>query len=248
MGARVIEAGYIASEFRGTVVVDIERSLGLPVLDDVFFEFVPTDAWDAGSRDTLLVGELQESAEYQVIATTRAGLTRYWINDIVRAGPRIGNAPTLSFVRKGRGVTSITGEKLTEAQVNAALQVVAARYGLEVEFHLVLADEVATNYRFLLEVVGDVGPERLMAAVDVELTALNIEYASKRSSGRLRSPQAQMLWPGAGGAYRRWCVSRGQRDAQFKVLTLQYARECPFDFTAWLQSKTHDAPDPARLG
>jgi hypothetical protein len=247
-GARLIEAGYVASEFRGTVVVDVERSLGLPVLEDVFFEFVPVAAWDAGSRDTLLLHELEEGADYQVIATTRAGLARYWINDIVRSGPRIGATPTLTFVRKGRGITSITGEKLTEAQVNAALQATSARFALAVGFHLVLADEAGAVYRVFLEADGDFDARVAADAIDVELKVLNIEYASKRSSGRLRPLEARRLAPGAGAAYRRWCVARGQRDAQFKVLTLQYAQECAFDLTPWLQSDTLDAPRPTQLG
>ena len=47
-GARMIDAGYVASEVRGTVVVDAERGLALPLLDDVFFEFVPVEDWDRG--------------------------------------------------------------------------------------------------------------------------------------------------------------------------------------------------------
>jgi len=232
-GARVIEAGYVASEFRGTVVVDVDRSLALPVLRDVFFEFVPTDAWDAGTRDTLLLHELEEGGDYQLIVTTRGGLFRYFINDIVRAGPRIGRTPTLSFVRKGRGVTSITGEKLTEAQVNAALQQVAGRFSLAIGFHLFLADENQAVYRALVEAEGGVDVRELGGMLDHELKRLNIEYASKRGSGRLKPLEAVVLRPGAGAAYRRWSVGRGQRDAQFKVLTLQYGRECTFDFDPW---------------
>ena len=37
----MIDAGYVASEVHGTVVVDAERNLALPLLENVFFEFVP---------------------------------------------------------------------------------------------------------------------------------------------------------------------------------------------------------------
>lgn len=233
-GTRVIEAGYVASEFRGTVVVDVDRSLGLPLLEDVFFEFVPADEWEAGRRDTLLLHELEAGREYQVIVTTPAGLARYWINDVVRAGPPIGRTPSLEFVRKGRGVTSITGEKLTESQVNAVLQAAAARADLAIVFHLALADEAGAKYRLLLETGDGPGASDLGRLVDAGIGAMNIEYASKRASGRLGAVELGWLAPGAGAAYRRWCVSRGQRDAQFKAQTLQYARECAFDFGPWL--------------
>jgi hypothetical protein len=232
-GARVIEAGYVASEFRGTIVVDADRPLALPALRDVFFEFVPADAWDRGRRDTLLLHELEEGGEYQLIATTGGGLFRYAINDIVRAGPRIGRTPTLSFVRKGRGITSITGEKVTEAQVNIALQDVGRRFALGVGFHLILADEELAVYRALIETEGPELPAEFGRALDDGLQQLNIEYASKRGSGRLKPLETVPLRRGAGNAYRHWCVARGQRDAQFKALTLQYRRECAFDFDPW---------------
>ncbi len=42
------------------------------------------------------------------------------------------------------------------------------------------------------------------------------------------------LADGAERAYRRHCVGKGQREAQFKVLTLQNADEFDFDVTPHL--------------
>lgn len=241
--ARLIEAGYVSSEFRGTVVVDAKQDFGLPLLDDVVFEFVPTEAWDAGHRDTLLIHELEEGSDYQVIVTTFAGFARYHINDVLRVGPRVGATPTLKFLRKGRGVTSITGEKLTEDQINAAVGGATRRLGLRTPFHLILADEVAAGYTALLELEGAADPADLAAALDAGLRGLNIEYDGKRATGRLRPLEVRLLRPGAGAAYRSSCVAGGQRDAQFKVLALQYARECRFDFNPWRRT---DAGHPAQ--
>lgn len=230
---RLIEAGYVSSEFRGTVIVDAASDFGLPLLDDVFLEFVPVEAWDSGSRDTFLLHELEEGREYQVLATTPSGLVRYHINDVLLAGPRIAGTPSLRFVRKGRGVTSITGEKLTEAQLGQALQEIARAFGVAVVFHIAIAEEAAARYVVYVESEQTLDAPRLAEALDQSLSRLNIEYAAKRKSGRLRPPILHRLANGAGAAYRAWCVSRGQRDAQFKVLTLQTRRECAFDFDAW---------------
>ena len=140
-GARIIEAGYIASEVRSTVIVDPDRGLGLPLLDDVFFEFVPVEDWDRGVRDTLLLDEIEPGRDYHIVVTTAAGLLRYHMNDVVRATDQIGATPTLAFLRKGRGVTSITGEKLAEDQVNAAVRQLAADLGVNVPFYLMIADD-----------------------------------------------------------------------------------------------------------
>jgi GH3 auxin-responsive promoter len=229
----LIEAGYVASELRGTIVVDAARGLALPVLEDVFFEFVRADDWEAGRRDTLLLHELEPGRDYQVIVTTAGGLSRYWINDVLRTGPSIGATPTLSFVRKGRGVTNITGEKLTEEQVNTAIRSLARLFDCDVPFYLMLADEARSVYVAAIELDRRVGSARLADALEAELCRLNIEYAAKRSSQRLSPVEIRLLSAGTGAAYRRWCVSKGQRDAQFKVLALQHARECLFDFGPW---------------
>ena len=134
-------------------------------------------------------------------------------------------------MRKGRGVTNITGEKLTEDQVNIAVAEVAGAAGLRVPFHVLIADPAAAGYRAFVETdateahqVEAIGP-----ALDERLGALNIEYASKRASGRLKPVTIVALAAGAERAYRQHCVRKGQREAQFKVLTLQNASEFDFD-------------------
>ena len=137
-------------------------------------------------------------------------------------------------MRKGRGVTSITGEKLTEEQVNLAVGALARRFDCDVPFYMMLADEARAVYVAALEVERAIDAADATAALEAELHRLNIEYGSKRASGRLQPIEMRLLRPGAGAAYRRWCLARGQRDAQFKVLALQYTRECSFDFAPWL--------------
>ncbi len=68
----------------------------------------------------LTVDEVEVGKSYAVFVTTVDGLYRYDMNDIVAATDRVAATPTLVFVQKGRGVTSITGEKLAEAQVLAS--------------------------------------------------------------------------------------------------------------------------------
>jgi hypothetical protein len=60
------------------------------------------------------------------------------------------------------------------------------------------------------------------AAVDERLGDLNIEYRSKRASGRLAPLTIAWLKPGAGEAYKAACVRSGQREGQFKPVVLQY--------------------------
>ncbi|HEX6103450.1 MAG TPA: GH3 auxin-responsive promoter family protein, partial [Alphaproteobacteria bacterium] len=240
-GARMIDAGYVASEMRGTVVVDAERGLAVPLLEDVFLEFVPVEAWNRGDRNTLLLHQLEEGCDYHVIVSTQAGLLRYHMNDVLRAGPQIGRTPSLAFLRKGRGATNITGEKLTEDQVHLATAQAARAAGASARFHIFVALPALSRYRAHVEFDGaPPDPGRFAQLLDQALSTLNIEYAAKRGSGRLLPIELALLRPGAGEAYRRHCIEKkGQRESQLKVLALQTAEECDFAFEPFRHA---DAP------
>ena len=232
-GVQIIEWGYSASEFRGTLNVDAHRNACLPTLLSTFFEFVERDAWEADAGDFLCLDELEDGREYYVFVTTAEGLYRYDINDIVRVNGWVGNTPTLGFVQKGKGVTNITGEKVTESQVLDAVTSAFAATGAPPEFFIMLADEAASGYTLYAETGASAfAREHAADEIDRLLSVSNIEYESKRKSGRLAPLRVRLLPDGAGGRYRERCVASGQRDAQFKYLHLQYVRDCAFDFDA----------------
>ena len=236
-GASIIELGYIASEFQGTVNIDAAENICVPTLLDNFFEFLERGAREAGEADFLLLDELDEGGEYYVFVTTQDGLYRYDMNDIVRVARKLKATPCLEFVQKGKGVTSITGEKLYEKQVLDAVLAVAANQGVQPDFFIMLADPEAAKYTLYMEASGRSAlslPE-LAPALDAGLRKANIEYDSKRASGRLEPAEIRRLRAGTGSEYRANRVSAGQRDAQFKCLHLQYAQECPFDFQAYAE-------------
>ncbi len=231
-GTRVIEWGYSSSEFRGTLNVDIRRNACLPTFLNTVFEFVEREKWESGSGDFLGLHELEEGREYYVFVTTVDGLYRYDINDIVRVDGWVEATPTLAFVQKGKGVTNITGEKVTESQVLEAVTSYFAESGSTPHFFIMLADEESAGYRLYVETGARAMNGAEAADIDGRLSGLNIEYESKRQSGRLAMLGVRLLPPGSGDRYRESCVASGQRDAQFKYLHLQYVRDCSFDFDA----------------
>jgi len=229
--AIMVDAGYVASEVRGSIVMDVEHGLALPMLGEVFFEFAPVESWEMGRQETVLLQDIEIDREYYVIVSTVSGLLRYHMNDVVRATGRIAATPTFAFVRKGRGVTSICGEKLAENQVCSAI----ATLPRPPRFFIVLADAVAATYRAYLEFEDTADPDTVARSIDEVLAELNIEYAAKRSSGRLKPLVLVFLRPGAGEAYHRHCVAaKGQREAQAKVLALQSVESFDFDLTPFI--------------
>lgn len=224
--AQVMELGYQATECRGTIALEPGTEAGLPALHHHFFEFVEQSAWDEGRPVFLTLDELEEGHRYYVVVTTVAGLYRYFMNDLLQVTGTFERTPLLRFVQKGKGVTSLTGEKLYEAQAITAVQQAARALGVEPAFFLMIADEERTRYELLVEIPSaHVDLAALASAVDRQLAQTNLEYHSKRHSGRLGPVVATRLAQGAADAHRAAHVRAGQREAQFKPVILQYRRE-----------------------
>ena len=104
-----------------------------------FFEFVEGGEDRAGAEPVLL-HQLEAGRKYAVIVTTRNGLYRYAMNDLIEVTGHFNRTPTIRFLQKGKGVTNITGEKLYEHQVTEAVEEVLSARGLSSEFFVMLAD------------------------------------------------------------------------------------------------------------
>lgn len=234
---RIHELGYISSEFRGTMTLGRRAGSGLPTLDTHFFEFVEREKWDRKEPEFLTLDRIRKGVDYYIFVTTPSGLYRYFINDLVRVTGFLHKTPLLKFMQKGKGVTSITGEKLYEAQVLAAVRAALAEIDHAARFVMMLADEEARCYRLYVEAGAGPKPipEQLAQAVDAKLGELNIEYAAKRESRRLGMLGAAWLKAEAGEAYKRYCVAIGQREGQFKTVALAYRKAFGFDLEAFVE-------------
>ncbi len=236
---RILELGYLSSEFRGTITIGRRAGSGLPTFDTHFFEFVERDRWDSGAPQFLTLDRLRRGQDYYVIVTTPSGLYRYFINDLVRVTGFLHRMPLFKFLQKGKGVTNITGEKLYESQVLAAVHHVMQEIGRATRFVMMLADEAQHAYRLYVE--ADAGPKpsdgELAERVDRQLQSLNVEYHAKRESGRLAPLTAAWLEAGTEERFRQYSVSQGQREGQFKVVALAYRSKLPFDLDACVERR-----------
>jgi hypothetical protein len=229
---QVMELGYQSTECRGTIALEAETQGGLPPLHHHFFEFVRQEHWENGRQEFVGLEELEPGPRYYIVITTVSGLYRYFMNDLVEVAGRYRNTPLIRFVQKGKGVTNLTGEKLYEAQVIQAVQATARQRGFVPGFFILVADEEASSYNLLLETdramtssIHDVAPD-----IDRRLGELNVEYQSKRASGRLAPLTISLLTEGAGEAYKAACVRAGQREGQFKPAVLQYRKDLALSF------------------
>jgi len=131
------------------------------------------------------------------------------------------NTPVIQFIRKGQGMTSITGEKLTESQVTGALLRVVGSNGYDIQ-HFTACVEWGEppRYAFFAEVGEDVTSEalqRFATEMDRGLSAHNIEYEAKRESQRLGPPVVKRVAPGTYQQLRQRRVAEGASEAQVKI-------------------------------
>ena len=219
----LLEAGYIASEFRGSIAVDPLGAAGVPTITENFFEFISVDDWDMGVRATKLIHELALEERYYVIVTTSGGLYRYFINDIVQVEKSQFRVAAIRFVQKGSGVSSITGEKLYEEQVISAVEQSSVLTGVTPRDFMLIAELESSHYKLFCE--GDRLSAEFAAQLDNCLAKVNIEYAAKRKSGRLGAVELVNLRAGAFEARRQaWLAARG-REGQYKAPKLLARRE-----------------------
>jgi len=193
---------------------------GVLTLHSNFYEFIPIDEIELENRTTLLAHELSLGEQYYIIVTTFGGLYRYDMNDVIEVCGYREKAPVIRFMRKGRDMVSIVGEKLHVNQALSAARHATAETGVEwVQFRL-LPDEEASRHQLLIEfqqtAPSEADRERFIEAFDEGLMEANPEYPTKRKSARLGRPELILMQAGWADGQKAWDVGKGKRDVQYK--------------------------------
>jgi hypothetical protein len=218
----VRDFGYMASEGRGTISLDHQGAGGAVAITCHFFEFVPEEEKDLANPTFLTVDQLKQGGRYYIYFTTSSGLYRYDINDLIEVERFEYNTPVIRFVQKGMGVSSVTGEKITEEQVQVALQYALRMLHLNGIEHFTFAVEMdyPPNYVCFAELKQDL-PESVihefLRVFEQSLQLQNIEYKDKRVTKRLGAPKFQRVPSGTFTRLRQLRVSAGAPEAQVKI-------------------------------
>lgn len=216
--------GYMASEGRGTIPLNDFDSSGVLALTSHFFEFQDINC--NGEGDFLTGEELEIGRRYYIYFTTRSGLYRYNINDIVEVTGFFNHTPKLKFIGKGSGITSLSGEKLSEEQVKIALSNTLGSRNLDnTDVTIKHATAIAVQdskpyYLFVIEASKDISSAfaaKVLSEIDSNLQKTNIEYMTKRQSNRLGSPRLGVLKAGSFAQLRQQRVAEGAPEAQVKI-------------------------------
>lgn len=214
------DIGYLSSEASVTIPIDDEGCKGIPALGVNFYEFIPEDDMGSAEPRVLTVGQLENGKSYYIILTTLNGLYRYDINDVVRVSGFHNETPMLEFLRKGRDMVNLEGEKLHVSQLIQAVTEAQGSVGVRVEYYRAVGRAEESRYILQMEFkessVADETAVSLGRAIDDGLSGLNIEYEQKRRSGRLHSPLVQVMRQGWSSRRVEAKLARAVRDTQFK--------------------------------
>ncbi len=195
----VRDVGLIASEGRMTIPIADGTPSGVLDVTTHVFEFIPEEEGDSKNPTVLAAHELQEGRTYYILLTTSYGLYRYNIFDVVRCTGFFNNTPLVEFLSKGANFANITGEKVSEHHVTAAMADVLRELNLNLTSYSVAPcwDDEMPFYGLFVErtdlASADQGV-RLTNLLERRLGGINIEYASKRESQRL-GPMRLFLLP-----------------------------------------------------
>jgi hypothetical protein len=207
----VCDHGLSASEGRMTIPVNDGTAAGILDVATHYFEFIPEEEYENEHPTVLEAHELEEGRNYFILLTTSSGFYRYDICDVVRCTGFHGTTPLLEFLHKGAHISNITGEKISESQVVAAVSGCLEQMQIELR-HFTVAPvwSEPPYYQLLAEERDFSAPdviEQFVARVDARLQEINCEYRDKRQTGRLARMTFLSL---PDGAWRQFTRQRQQ--------------------------------------
>mmetsp|Transcript_117155 Transcript_117155/g.343196 ORF Transcript_117155/g.343196 Transcript_117155/m.343196 type:complete len:619 (-) Transcript_117155:34-1890(-) len=164
----------------------------------------PVPAWEAA------VGEA-----YEVLVTTRGGLCRYRLGDIVRVVARFGQMPVVTVEeRSAHFLPSLHGERVAEAVFLKAMASLPLAEQIRGAAVVDAPDRLpGGRYHVFLEPAGGgaagPGAEAETRALDEALCREHEVYASFRRKGAVGCVRLHTVEPGTFAALRTECANRG---------------------------------------
>lgn len=232
----VREHGYISTEVWGSVPLSDDGQGSPLAVSSAFFEFLPEHDLDRPESAAIYTcNEVEVGRSYGLLVTTTAGLYRFLTSDVLRVVDFYHDTPVVAFERHREHLCSLSGERLTEPQVTAALSLASRSAGIELIQATVAPREQPPGYLVTVECATEPSAEtlRLLAeAFERALQAQNERYAQRRQKSVLASPALRLAVPGAFARYRQEQVSAGVPDSQLVLPHLSQHRRLSDALTA----------------
>ncbi|KAI6021207.1 GH3 auxin-responsive promoter [Pisolithus marmoratus] len=207
-----------------------DPSLYKVVGSDEIIEFLPEDAPEE-SQYVTQTWKVEVGKRYEVILTTRDGLWRFRLNDIVEVvgfDPCDGQ-PIIHYVQRRDGGFRVANETTTEDQLCQVVLSASESLGNVSEF-CAAADyrKTVPRYAFFVELQGDISTSASSAVAQIQaaLFEQNDNYRREALAGKIGTPVIRVVRQGTFGEYREWKVRKDNIAAgQIKVPTVVFNHE-----------------------
>ncbi|MBI3622288.1 MAG: GH3 auxin-responsive promoter family protein, partial [Nitrospirae bacterium] len=214
------DLGFQASEGSFTLPWRDRTAAGILALHNQYYEFLNEDALEQAHPPVIPIDQLERGRQYAILLTTPGGLYRYNINDIVEVDDWYRDTPVIRFIRKGRDMANITGEKIHLNHLLEAMNELRRVHAFLPPNFRAVPNIRESRYELYVELCAGLSPEfarhTLIPGIDRALSAMNIEYGEKRRSKRLGPPRVFLMREGwEQHDRRRFAESKG-REAQYK--------------------------------
>jgi hypothetical protein len=219
---RIRDFGCLSTEARSSIPMSDYGAGGVLAINTNFYEFIPKEDMGKRKKRFLLSDQLEKDKEYYLVVTTPGGLYRYNIDDIITVDSFFNKTPMIEFVQKGLNAVSVTGEKVYESQVNAAINRAVDKHKMVLRFFSACVEfNKFPHYVFLVEFEEEHLPAEkkrgLLKSIEEELCLENAEYEYSRKSMALGAPMLKAVKSGEFEKYRAKRIAEGVHDAQFKA-------------------------------
>jgi hypothetical protein len=194
--ASTFDTGFGASEGYLSVPVGIDEPIGVPNDDIYFLEFVPIHNGNYENK-AVTINEVNDEVYYKLIVSSRNGILRYSMGDIV-SFEKYYDKKVMRYVMRSNLEVSILGERITEDQVIHSINYAQNSMGIKLSDFIFLApskDEVPP-YKYLMILKNDEWKYlsrnnwiRFVENIDFKLKEINANYNNIRTySSMLKAP------------------------------------------------------------
>lgn len=230
----VCHSVYAASEALIAFAIKPNEACYLPLVDSAFYEFIPVE--ENESDRILLMNELEVGKFYEIVVTTKAGLYRYRLKDVIRVVGYEGETPLIKFAYRANLVTNICGTHITNDDLSDGVKKLEKQYGLNaVDFSLYpKMDPADSHLELYIEFNKDVDKETadsIERSFEDNIKQLNTAYVYARDIGQLQPAQVHILKNNTYYDYRNDQIAHGASSNQLKAMrtikdedTLRYFR------------------------
>ncbi|KAG9311384.1 GH3 auxin-responsive promoter [Chiua virens] len=243
--------GFTASEaYVGTAYSHTDLNLFKATNDDII-EYLDISAgrnlhpiWPLQYAYTLLTcHEVKIGHRYEIVVTTRDGLWRYRLGDVVEIADfdPIDDSPILRYVERRGAFLRLTSGMISEEQLKTAIFSAQDVLGTITEFTVIVDErKMPPSLAYLVEIDGELAPSasQAPARIEADLADANENVTSMLDKGKLGPLAVYVLQPGTFREFRYIKVKAtvtGTGIGQIKVPVVLWDHE----MQAWMLGRVH---------